>query len=109
MAIEGAPVNLSAAAASGGSLVLDWRIDAREGAPVRVTLGGGSIDLSHSIAAAPIGSPVETRVPLRCFAAAGANLAAVGGPLRIDATTGFSVTLRSARIDSGAAGSACPN
>ena len=36
------------------------------------------------------------RVPLRCFAAAGAKLDAVGGPVRIEAPAGFAAQYKAA-------------
>ena len=96
--VEGAPVSLAKQAEAGAALALEWRIDQRNGAPVRLALGGGALDLTHLVAAAPLGAVIETRIPLRCFADAGATLAAVGGPLRIDAEAGLAVTIRSARV-----------
>jgi len=106
--VEGPPVDLAKRAEGGAALVLDWRIDARTGAPVRLALGGGTLDIAGSVGAAPLGKPGELRIPLRCFAAAGGNLASVGGPLRIDATAGFTATIRSARIADGKGDEACP-
>lgn len=108
VSVEGPPVDLAKRAAAGAVLVLDWRIDARTGAPVRLTLGGGMLDIAGAIGAAPLGKAAALVIPLRCFAAAGANLASVGGPLRIDATAGFTTTIRSARIADGKGDEACP-
>lgn len=109
VSVEGPPVDLAKRAAAGAVLVLDWRIDARTGAPVRLTLGGGTLDIAGAIGAAPLGKAAALVIPLRCFAAAGANLASVGGPLRIDATAGFAVTIRNVTIKDDSAGSGCPN
>ena len=106
--VEGPPVDLAKRAEAGAVLLLDWRIDARTGAPVRLALGGGTLDIAGSVGAAPLGKAGELRIPLRCFAAAGGNLASVGGPLRIDATAGFTATIRSARIADGKGDEACP-
>lgn len=88
-------------------LLLDWRIDRRGGAPVRIALGGGALNLGGVIRAAPA-TAFETRIPLRCFARAGANLTEVGGPLTIEASSGFAVTIRSARIAPARGRLACP-
>jgi beta-glucosidase len=58
--------------------------------------------------AAPKGRLIETRIPLRCFKGAGANLAAVGQPLRLTAGSGFVATLRSVRIVDKAGQGVCP-
>ncbi|MEY4953471.1 MAG: hypothetical protein RL299_1895 [Pseudomonadota bacterium] len=97
LSIEGPVVNLADLARSNGALVLDWRIDQRSGLPARISLGGGTLDLSGVIRTAPQGV-FETQIPLRCFVRAGANLSAVGGPLRIDASTGLAVTIRGAKV-----------
>lgn len=102
LSIEGPVVNLADLARSNGALVLDWRIDRRGGLPARISLGGGTLDLSGVIRTAPQGV-FETQIPLRCFVRAGANLSAVGGPLRIDASAGLAVTIRGAKVAKGKA------
>lgn len=106
--IEGTPVDLSKQGAGGADLVLDWRLDRPGNGPVRLALGGGALDLRGLIGSWAAGSIAETRIPLRCFVANGANLASVGGPLRIDAGPGFGVTIRTVRIAEGKPGTACP-
>ncbi|MGL6042652.1 MAG: glycoside hydrolase family 3 C-terminal domain-containing protein, partial [Sandaracinobacteroides sp.] len=106
--LEGTPVDLTSEARAGASLLLDWRVDSRNAAPVRLSLGGAALDITGLVAAAPLGAVTETRIPLRCFAAAGAKLSAVGAPLQIDANTGFTATIRNARIAEGAGQTACP-
>jgi beta-glucosidase len=106
ISVEGPPVDLSAQ--TGAALLLDWRIDRRGEAPVRLTLGGGALDLGAMLATIPTGAAAETRIPLRCFAEAGGKLEAVGGPLRIDAGEGFGVTIRTVRIAEAKNGDDCP-
>lgn len=108
ISIEGPPVNLVEEGKAGAALVLDWRIDRAGTGPVALTLGGAKLDIAPLVAASPVGVPTELRIPLSCFAAAGADLAAVGGPLRIDAVAGFTTSLRSARIAEGGNTTACP-
>jgi beta-glucosidase len=108
ISIEGPPVSLVADAKDGAALVLDWRIDRAGPGPVALTLGGAKLDIAPLVAASPIGVPTELRIPLNCFAAAGADLAAIGGPLRIDAGAGFTTSLRSARIGERGDTTACP-
>jgi beta-glucosidase len=106
--IEGAPIDLATRAAAGEALVIDWRIDGRSALPVVLSLGGGRLDFSAGMRDAPQGVPTRTRIPLRCFAEAGANLAEVGGALRVDAGEGLSLRIRSALIGAGDASQACP-
>lgn len=108
LTIEGNPVNLGGKLGQ-GSLALDWRIDSRGAGPVQVSLSGKALDLTPTIRRTRTGVLAQTRIPLRCFVRAGANLSAVGQPLRIYAKAGFTMTLQSARIDrTGAAAGACP-
>lgn len=102
VSLEGPPIDLKAAAAAGATLSLEWRVVPGANAPVRLTLGGGTVLLDKDFLGA------ETSVPLRCFAAAGGNLGAVAVPLRIDAEPGLVVTIRSAAIKPGTVGKACP-
>ncbi|MFN3517209.1 MAG: glycoside hydrolase family 3 N-terminal domain-containing protein [Novosphingobium sp.] len=107
-AIEGPEVNLSARAAGEGSLLIEWRVDRLGTGPVRLTLGGGTLDLGPVVKSAKPGTVVETRIALKCFAAAGGNLDKVGQPVRIDAGSGYVFTLRNVRVDGTRAGGACP-
>lgn len=106
--IEGNPVDLTKHGAADADLVFDWRLDQPGSGPVRLALGGGALDLRGVIGSWAPGSIAETRIPLRCFVKAGANLASVGGPLRIEAGDGFGVTIRTVRIAEGKPGTACP-
>ncbi len=108
LAIEGPEVNLSAKAASEGSLLIEWRIDRLGTGPVRLTLGGGTLDLGPTVKGAKPGTVIETRIALKCFAGAGAKLDKVGQPVRIDAGSGYVFTLRNVRVDGAKAGGACP-
>lgn len=107
-AIQGNPVNLANRAGQGAALQIEWRIDRLGAAPVHLSLGEATLDLSKPVRAAQKGRLVETRIALRCFKDAGAKLAAVGQPFRVTAGGGFVVTVRSVRIVDAAAPGACP-
>jgi beta-glucosidase len=108
IAIDGPPVNLTRQLDAGFTLRLDWRIDRVPTGAVEVSLGGVAIDLGPQIRAERAGVPLETRIPLRCFHDAGANLKAVGTPLRILANKGFTATLRNVRIEAAGVPETCP-
>lgn len=108
LTIDGTPVDLSASAKNDQALLLDWRIDLVGRGPVQLTLGGAKLDLTQLVRRGKRGTVMQTRIPLRCFARAGANLASVGQPLRIEATKGYGLTIRSARIDQAAKATPCP-
>jgi beta-glucosidase len=101
ISVEGPPIDLGKRLEASAALLFDWRIDRHGSGPVRVALGGGTLDMTREVRATAPGSVTETRIPLRCFKAAGADLASVGSPLRIEAAAGLSVSLRSVRIVDG--------
>ncbi len=98
LAIEGAPIDLRRQRDEGFALMLDWRIDALGSGPLSIALGGAKLDLGALVKAAPRGTLITTRIPLQCFADAGADLANIGAPLRISAGSGAVLTLRDVRI-----------
>lgn len=108
ISVEGTPVDLAEKAARDGALLLEWRIDRAPPGSLNVALGGGVVDVADIARASAPGQLVETLIPLRCFATAGAKLDAVGAPLRIDAGSGFAVTIRTARISEGSGDQSCP-
>lgn len=107
LTIEGNPVNLGGPI-SKGSLMLEWRIDRRSEQFVTVSLGGVDLFILPQVRAAPLGTVIKTRIPLRCFKQGGADLSSVGQPFRIKASTGFAMTLRTVRIEPTATRMQCP-
>lgn len=108
ISLEGPATDLSRQAGDGSALVLDWRIDQPGQGPVRLSLGGGTLDLAPMLQGTAARGVTETRIPLACFAAAGADLGRVTAPFRLAADTGFAVTVRTIRIETGGAGGSCP-
>ena len=108
IAIDGPPVDLMRQLDEGFVLRFDWRIDAAPAGAVNVMFGGAALDLGDQIRSASVGTGVETFIPLRCFKEAGADLKAVGTPVRIVAGKGFVATLRNARIEATGASITCP-
>lgn len=108
LAIDGPPVDLTRQADEGFEVRLDWRIDALPAGPIKVSVGTGSLDVASLLRLAPQGAVTHTRIPLRCFADAGADLKQVGTPLRITAPRGFVVTLSNARVEATGSVVPCP-
>ena len=108
LSIEGAAVNLVRQRDEGFVLRLDWRIDRHPTGPVAVTLGGASIDLAAIMRGLPTGAAVQTRIPLRCFSEAGANLTAVGAPIRIHTAKGLVATIRNVNVEAANDIAPCP-
>lgn len=69
----------------------------------------GSLDLTPTLAALPADRKSTVSVPLRCFAEAGAKLAAVDVPFAIESTGGLTLSIGHVRLRKAAsAGAACP-
>jgi beta-glucosidase len=92
-----------------GSLLIDWRIDQPVTGPVMLSFGGAALDMQTTMRALPTGVPIQTRIPLRCFAAAGAKLDAVGSPIRIQAAKGLVTTIRNVHIETTKESASCPS
>ncbi len=108
IAIDGPAVDLTRRANDGQALMLEWRMDVLTDGPVDVALGGASLDLGPMVRANGVGKLVESRISLRCFQSAGANLKSVGTPLRVKAPKGFAMTLRNVRLTGSDATNTCP-
>jgi beta-glucosidase len=108
MVIDGPPVNIMRQLDGGFALLLDWRVDSMTSDPVTLSFAGGALDVSGILRGAAQGTRLETRIPLRCFQSAGADLKSVSAPLRITATKGFAVTLRGAKLEPQGATPPCP-
>src|SRR3546814_6762221 len=80
------------------ALRLDWRVDAAGMTPVTLALGGAALDIGALVRAAPAGAVWTLRVPLRCFADVGANLARVDQAVSVKADKGFAATLLAAKV-----------
>ena len=108
IAIDGPPVDMRRQLNGAFALRIDWRVDAAKGAPVVLSFGGARLDISGKIADLPVGAPSTLRVPLRCFADAGADVTAVGTPLRLSAGAGLSVSIRNILTEGVGETPSCP-
>nr|MCU0882669.1 glycoside hydrolase family 3 C-terminal domain-containing protein [Hyphomonadaceae bacterium] len=108
IAIQGPAVDLSTQLEAGEALLIEWRIDALPRGPVLVSLGQGTLDLSRAFAGRSAAVAIETSIQLACFKSAGANLAALSAPFRIEARRGFVATIRSVRVGAAQNPARCP-
>ena len=106
IALDGPPVDLTRQLDQSWVLHLDWRVDAR--GQVALAVDGAELDLTSWLARQPLGSAAETRIPLACFAARGADFREVGTPLRLRGGEGLRLTLREAKIEAVGKTFACP-
>lgn len=90
------------------ALRVDWRIDATGGAPVTLALGGKAFDISDWVKAAPKGQVSTIKVPLRCFADAGANLRQIDYAASIQSDKGFAATLLNTNVEAVGENLPCP-
>lgn len=90
------------------ALRVDWRVDAIGSAPVTLALGGKAFDVSAAVKAAPKGQVSTIKVPLRCFADAGANLRQVDYAVSITSDKGFAATLLNTNVEAVGENLPCP-
>ena len=106
--VNGPAVDLSKQLQENWVLLIDWRIDQPAKGPVMLSFGGAALDLQKTMRALPTGQPTQTRIPLRCFAEAGAKLDAVGSPIRMQAAKGLVATIRNVHIETTKESASCP-
>ncbi len=106
--VNGPAVNLARQLGEDWALLIDWRIDAPANGPVLLSFGGAGIDIQQAMRALPTGKAVQTRIPLRCFADAGAKFDAVGSPIRMQAAKGLVATIRNVHIEAIKESAPCP-
>ena len=90
------------------ALRVEWRVDAPGSGPVQLALGGRTFDISDLVRAAPKGEVTSMRIPLRCFADAGANLQKLDYALSIIADKGFAATLLNTNVQAVGDNPPCP-
>jgi beta-glucosidase len=88
-------------------LQITYRVDRAPAAPVKLTLGTGTIDASQLFAkAAPEWRTVK--IPLACFRDHGGDMANVTTPFALGTTGPFTVSIADLRLAADPAGSVCP-
>ncbi|MBL0914705.1 MAG: hypothetical protein IBJ13_04080 [Sphingopyxis sp.] len=88
------------------ALRIDWRVDAA--GPARLSLGGRAFDIGELIKAAPTGKVSTIKIPLRCFADAGADFKKIDDAVNLSGDKGLALTLMSARVEAVGENLACP-
>ena len=106
--IKGPTADLSRQLNNAFALRLDGRVDALGSGSVRLAIDSTVLDATELLRAQPPGKPFTVKIPLRCFADAGANLANVASPLRIEGSAGLALVLQSARVEAVGENLACP-
>ena len=106
--VNGPAVNLTKQFQEGWDLLIDWRIDQSANGPVMLSFAGATLDIQQTMRDLPKGSGVKTRIPMRCFAEAGAKFDAVGSPIRMQAAKGLVATIRNVHIEAAKESASCP-
>lgn len=87
------PVDLSRDAQANYALAVDVMVEKAPSSPVMLSIGEGGVDITSVLRDQPAGEWRTVRVPLRCFATAGANLSRVDTPFRIGTTGTLGIRL----------------
>lgn len=98
LSIDGPPADFTRELNNAFALRLDLVANAVPG-PVNLTFAGRSTDIARLLRMLPAGKLGTIKIPLRCFADKGANVSAVGTPMKIDAGAGTDLAIRSAHIE----------
>ena len=104
--IAGTWVDLAFEANAELMLQMTYRVDAAPTGPVELAMGNGKLDARSLFAAGPGWRTV--RIPLKCFAGAGANMARVEPVWSLTASGPFTVSLGEIRLATQAPGGVCP-
>ena len=107
--VNGPAVNLTKQLDEDWALAIDWRIDRPATGPVILSFGGAALDLETIMRSSPTGTALQTRIPLRCFADAGAKFDMVGAPIKMQAQKGLVATIRTVHIEAITNKVACPS
>lgn len=109
LVLSGPNADLSRQLNNSFALRIEWRVDAVGAGPVRLALGGATVDISDMVRAAAKGTASTIRVPLRCFADAGADLQRVGFPVTVHGDKGLAVTLLHTNVAAVGENLPCPS
>ncbi len=105
-------VDLSREANGAMALVARARLDSPPPGGMTMTMAGpggrGSVEVGGQLAAAAAGEWIELRVRLSCFAAHGADVASINGPLSLTTSDAVRLALAEVRLAEGLASDACP-
>ena len=92
------------------TLLIGYRVDARPSAPVRLGMNDATrgIDATGLFARGAVGEFQSVKVPLRCFANAGVDMARVTAPFVLSSAGRFQVTISEVRLQADPTGAICP-
>jgi beta-glucosidase len=107
-AIAGPPMDLTRQANGDMALLIQYRLDWKPAAPVRLGLGKGSVALDSLLNAAPIGEWRTVKVKLACFRGPGEDLSAVAAPVSIRTSGAFGLSIATLKLAPNQHDAICP-
>ena len=107
MLIDGPRANLLDIAGEAAAMELAYRVISSEASEFMLGIGEGVLEMTGEVAELAGKGWQTSRIPLSCFAEAGADLAAVTEPLVVEATGSLELQIKSVRIVAAAGGEEC--
>ena len=102
------PIDLTFQANADIALLVDYRLDVKPTAPVALSIGAGKLDVTPMLAASPVGEWKSLKISLKCFQAAGTDVAKVTAPFALSTPGAMTVSLQSVKLTTDPAGAVCP-
>ncbi|MDE2337748.1 MAG: exo 1,3/1,4-beta-D-glucan glucohydrolase [Gammaproteobacteria bacterium] len=109
------PVNLTRQANGQMVLALHYRLEQPPASSVTLSMAcgahcAGAVPLTNLLRRAPVGRWQQLRIPLACFARAGANMSRIDTPFAIRSTGRLALAVADVRVQSDTSGAlACPH
>jgi len=108
VSLSGPAADLSRQLNNAFALAINWRVDRAPTGRTVLSFGDRGLDITALVRAAAPSKVVTTYVPLRCFAAAGADITKIGYPFTLATEGALGVTLSSVRLEAVTSGDSCP-
>ena len=107
MLIDGPRANLRAIPGDNTAMILSYRVMSSDAEQVSIGIGAGILDLTDDMAARVGDGWQLSRIPLHCFAQAGADLESVTEPLVLEARGELKLQVKSVHFGEGPASESC--
>lgn len=97
--VSGKPADFTRQLNNAFALRLDLVPQAFGQESMTLSFGSAGLQVGEWLQRLPVGKLATIKVPLRCFADAGANAASIDTPLKLDGSAGYSLAIRSVTIE----------
>lgn len=113
LAISGRAVDLSRQSNGDVTLSVRYRVDQAPGGKVQMAVGcgtdcAGTLDVTDLLRKAPVGSFSTLKIPLKCFAGAGAKMDRVEAPLILTSSSTLGLTFTDVKLEADPTNAVCP-